>query len=190
MINKLIAIIILILSVPILILVAIFILIVDGRPVIFRQKRVGINYTFFYLYKFRTMKKETPNIATHLLVNPEQYELKSGRLLHKLSLNELPNLWNVVLGDIVFVGPRPALYNQDDLMAQRLAVGVEKLKPGITGWAQVNGRDEISMEEKVALDEEYLYNKSIWLDLKIILLTFNVVLGILPSKLIRSGRKV
>jgi O-antigen biosynthesis protein WbqP len=123
------------------------------------------------------MKKNTPNVATHLLENPESYLLRIGRLLRKLSLDELPNLFNIIKGEMVFVGPRPALYNQDDLMALRVAVGVDKLKPGITGWAQVSGRDEISIEEKVSFDREYLEQKSFWFDLKIILMTVSSVLS-------------
>ena len=123
------------------------------------------------------MKKNTPNVATHLLENPEQYVLKIGRLLRKLSLDELPNLINIVKGEMVFVGPRPALYNQDDLMALRVAAGVHKLKPGITGWAQINGRDELSLEDKVAYEKEYLERKSFLFDLKILVLTFTRVLG-------------
>ena len=146
-------------------------------PIFFKQKRVGVNYTFFNIYKFRSMKKNTPNVATHLLENPQQYLLKIASVLRKLSLDELPNLINIIKGDMVFVGPRPALYNQDDLMALRVGVGVDKLKPGITGWAQVNGRDEISIEQKVAFDREYLARKSIWFDLKIILMTVSSVLS-------------
>lgn len=149
----------------------------DGFPIFFKQKRVGINYSFFQIYKFRSMKKNTPDVATHLLPNPGQYLLRTGKLLRKLSLDELPNLLNIIKGDMVFVGPRPALYNQDDLMALRFAAGVERLKPGITGWAQINGRDEISLEEKVALEKEYLIRKSIRFDLRIIVLTFVSVLA-------------
>ena len=145
MFNRLIALLGLILLSPVFLLVAIAIIMEDGFPVIFRQKRVGLNYFFFPIFKFRSMKKGTPNVATHLLKNPEQYVLKTGGLLRKLSLDELPNLINIIRGEMVFVGPRPALYNQDDLMALRVASGVEKLKPGITGWAQINGRDEISL---------------------------------------------
>ena len=124
------------------------------------------------------MKKNTPNVATHLLINPEKYLLKIGRILRKLSLDELPNLINIIKGEMVFVGPRPALYNQDDLMALRVATGVDKLNPGITGWAQINGRDEISLEEKVALEKEYLQHKSFWFDVKIIIKTIaNVLFG-------------
>ncbi|MDC1369546.1 sugar transferase [Cyclobacteriaceae bacterium] len=158
-------------------IIALVIFIEDGSPILFTQKRVGINYTFFNIYKFRSMKKNTPNVATHLLENPESYLLRIGRLLRKLSLDELPNLFNIIKGEMVFVGPRPALYNQDDLMALRVAVGVDKLKPGITGWAQVSGRDEISIEEKVSFDREYLEQKSFWFDLKIILMTVSSVLS-------------
>ncbi len=102
------------------------------------------------------MKKNTPNVPTHLLINPQRYLLQIGNLIRKTSLDELPNLINIVKGEMVFVGPRPALYNQDDLMSLRVAKGVHKLKPGITGWAQINGRDDISIERKVQLEEEYL----------------------------------
>ena len=176
MLNRLIALILIIILSPVFFLVALAILIEDGFPVFFRQKRVGANYTFFMIYKFRTMKKNTPNVATHLLKNPKQYLLKSGGLLRKLSIDELPNLINIVKEEMVFVGPRPALYNQDDLMALRITAGVKKLKPGITGWAQINGRDEISIEEKVAYEKEYLQRKSVWFDLKIVVLTFTSVL--------------
>lgn len=175
MFNRIIALTTLIIFSPAFIFVALFILWEDGGPVFFRQKRVGINYTFFYIYKFRSMKKDTPNVATHLLQNPDQYLLKIGGLLRKLSLDELPNLINILKGEMVIVGPRPSLYNQDDLMALRIAAGVEKLKPGITGWAQINGRDEISLEAKVALEKEYIERKSFFFDLKIILLTFSSV---------------
>jgi O-antigen biosynthesis protein WbqP len=176
MLNKPFALLLLVLLSPIFILVALFIFFEDGFPVFFTQKRVGENYTFFNIYKFRSMKKDTPNVATHLLDNPAQYVLRIGGVLRKLSLDELPNLINIVKGEMVFVGPRPALYNQDDLMQLRIKAGVEKLKPGITGWAQINGRDEISLEEKVALEKEYLVRKSFWFDMKIILQTFTSVL--------------
>lgn len=176
MLNRFFAMVILIFISPIFILVALFILFEDGLPVFFTQKRVGINYTFFNIYKFRSMKKDTPNVATHLLVNPKQYVLKIGGTLRKLSLDELPNLINIVMGEMVFVGPRPALYNQNDLMQLRIKEGVEKLKPGITGWAQINGRDEISLEEKVKLEKEYMSRKSLWFDLKIVIFTFTSVL--------------
>ena len=147
MLNRMAALFILIILSPIFLIVGLLIFLQDGLPVFFKQNRVGVNYSFFYIYKFRTMKKDTPNVATHLLTNPEQYLLKIGALLRKLSLDELPNLINIIKGEMVFVGPRPALYNQDDLMALRVTAGVDKLIPGITGWAQVNGRDELSLEQ-------------------------------------------
>lgn len=178
MLNRLFALILLLILSPLFLLVAIAIFIEDGMPIFFKQKRVGINYTFFNIYKFRSMKKNTPNVATHLLVNPVKYLLKSGVLLRKLSLDELPNLINIIKGEMVFVGPRPALYNQDDLMALRVAARVDKLKPGITGWAQINGRDEISIEEKVVLEKEYLERKSFWFDMVILVKTFTSVIRV------------
>ena len=176
MFNRLFALLILIVLSPIFIFVAFAILIEDGYPFFFNQKRVGINYSFFNIYKFRSMKKNTPNVATHLLINPDQYLLKIGKLIRKTSLDELPNLINIIKGEMVFVGPRPALFNQDDLMAFRVATGVDKLKPGITGWAQINGRDDISIEKKVQLEQEYMYERSILFDLEIIIKTFANVL--------------
>lgn len=126
--NRLIAILLLLLLSPFFLIVALCIFMEDGTPIFFTQKRVGINHTFFLMYKFRSMKKNTPNVATHLLENPEQYLLKTGKIIRKLSLDELPNLFNIIKGDMVFVGPRPALYNQDDLMQMRVAAGVDKLK--------------------------------------------------------------
>ena len=172
MMNRLIAIILLIVLSPIFVLVSVLILFEDGFPIFFKQKRVGKDHTFFMMYKFRSMKKNTPNVATHLLENPEQYLLPIGKPLRKLSLDELPNLINILKGDMGFVGPRPALYNQDDLMALRKAVHVEKLLPGLTGWAQINGRDEISLEEKVTLEKEYLDRKSFTFDMEILFKTF------------------
>ena len=176
MLNRIIALFLLVILSPIFLIVGLLIFLQDGLPVFFKQKRVGVNYTFFYIYKFRTMKKDTPNVATHLLTNPEQYLLKIGALLRKLSLDELPNLINIINGEMVFVGPRPALYNQDDLMALRAAAGVDKLIPGITGWAQVNGRDELSLEQKVALEKDYLVKKSLTVDFQILIKTFTNVL--------------
>jgi O-antigen biosynthesis protein WbqP len=176
MLNRLFALIILIIFSPLFIIVGLAIFIEDGFPIFFKQNRVGVNYSFFSIYKFRSMKKNTPNVATHLLTNPDQYLLKMGKFIRKTSLDELPNLINIVKGEMVFVGPRPALYNQDDLMSYRVATGVSKLKPGITGWAQINGRDEISIPDKVKLEQDYLYRKSILLDIEIIIKTFTSVL--------------
>jgi O-antigen biosynthesis protein WbqP len=176
MLNRLFALIVLVILSPIFLVVALAIYIEDGFPFFFNQKRVGINCSFFNIYKFRSMKKNTPNVATHLLANPDQYLLKIGKLIRKTSLDELPNLINIIKGEMVFVGPRPALYNQDDLMALRVAAGVDKLKPGITGWAQINGRDDISIEKKVQLEHEYLYKKSVPFDIQILIKTFTNVL--------------
>ena len=176
MVNRLFALIVLIILSPIFLAVALAIFIEDGSPIFFKQNRVGINYTFFNIYKFRSMKKNTPNVATHLLDNPASYLLRIGGVLRKLSLDELPNLINIIKGEMVFVGPRPALYNQDDLMTLRVATGVDKLKPGITGWAQINGRDDITIEKKVQLEQEYLYKRSTLFDIEIIIKTFTNVL--------------
>ena len=176
MFNKFIALILLISLSSIVLLICFFIFIEDGFPIIFTQKRFGINSSYFKIYKFRSMKMNTPNIATHLLSNPDQYLLKIGKFIRKTSLDELPNLINILKGEMVFVGPRPALYNQDDLMILRVATGVDKLKPGITGWAQINGRDEISIEAKVALEQEYMHRKSFLFDITIIIKTFTNVL--------------
>ena len=176
MLNRLFALFLLVILSPLFLIVALVILIEDGSPVFFIQRRVGINYTFFKIYKFRSMKKNTPNAATHLLINPDQYLLKIGKFIRKTSLDELPNLINIIKGEMVFVGPRPALYNQDDLMTLRVATGVDKLKPGITGWAQINGRDDISIEKKVQLEQEYMYKRSTRFDIEIIIKTFTNVL--------------
>jgi O-antigen biosynthesis protein WbqP len=176
MLNKIFSFILIIIFSPIIIIISSIIIIEDGFPVFFTQKRVGVNYTFFKIYKFRSMKKNTPNVATHLLVKPDYYLLKIGKFIRRTSLDELPNLINIIKGEMVFVGPRPALYNQDDLMALRVAAGVDKLIPGITGWAQVNGRDELSLEQKVALDKEYLVKKSLTIDFQILIKTFTNVL--------------
>ena len=180
MFNRLFALFVLIILSPVLLVVALIIFIEDGSPIFFKQKRVGINYTFFYIYKFRSMKKNTPNVATHLLENPASYLLRIGGVLRKLSLDELPNLINIIKGEMVFVGPRPALYNQDDLMTLRVATGVDKLKPGITGWAQINGRDKLLTSQKVALDIDYMERQSLIFDLKILLMT-------LPKVFAREG---
>ena len=176
MLNKFIALFLVIFLSPVFLIIAMAIIFEDGFPVFFTQKRVGVSYSFFKIYKFRSMKKNTPNVATHLLTNPDQYLLKIGKFIRKTSLDELPNLINIVKGEMVFVGPRPALYNQDDLMEFRVATGVSKLKPGITGWAQINGRDEISIAKKVQLEQEYLYKRSFLFDVEIIIKTFTRVL--------------
>ena len=172
MLNRLLALLMLIGLSPVFFIIHILIIIDNGVPVLFTQKRVGKNYTFFNMYKFRTMKKDTPNVATHLLKDPEQYLLQTGKFIRRFSLDELPNLLNILKGEMDFVGPRPALYNQDDLMQMRVKFGIDKLKPGLTGWAQINGRDEISLEEKVALEKEYMERKSFKFDVEIFFRTF------------------
>jgi O-antigen biosynthesis protein WbqP len=162
---------------PVFVIVSIIILLEDGAPVFFKQRRVGKNNCLFWIYKFRSMKKSTPNVATHLLDDPDMYLLGIGKIIRMLSIDELPNLINIIRGEMVFVGPRPALYNQEDLIALRIKHGVDILKPGLTGWAQINGRDEIPIQKKVELDKFYLQNKSIKFDLKIIVNTFISVIS-------------
>ena len=145
-------------------------------PVLFRTQRVGKGNKLFTMYKFRTMRIDTPQVATHLLKEPDQFLTPIGKLLRRTSLDELPQFINVLSGDMALVGPRPALFNQDDLIALRTARGVHEMTPGITGWAQVNGRDELPIPEKVKLDEWYLKNRSFWLDFKIVGMTiFKVI---------------
>ena len=143
----------------------------DGFPIFFRQKRIGINNSKFTVFKFRTMKKGIPEIPTHLVNDPQRFYTRSGPLLRKLSIDELPQLINIIKGDMVFVGPRPALHNQDDLVELRTRVGIHELMPGVTGWAQVNGRDELSIPDKVKMDKYYLKNRNAMLDIKILFLT-------------------
>jgi O-antigen biosynthesis protein WbqP len=143
----------------------------DASPVLFWTDRVGKDNVIFKMAKFRTMKLNTPQVATHLMENPERYLIPGGAFLRKFSLDELPQLFNVLKGDMSFVGPRPALFNQDDLVALRTAKGIHKLVPGVTGWAQVNGRDDLPIPVKVSFDEYYLNHRSFAFDLYIIFLT-------------------
>jgi O-antigen biosynthesis protein WbqP len=170
--NKFFALIFLLFLSPAMFLIEISIAIADGFPILFHQKRVGKDNRTFEMYKFRTMIKATPNVATHLLDNPEHYLIPGGVIIRKLSLDELPNLINIIRGEMTFIGPRPALYNQYDLIEMRTKEDIHRLKPGVTGWAQVNGRDEIPLEKKVELDRYYLQHKSFSLNMKIIYLTF------------------
>lgn len=158
------------LLIPIL-LISILILIKDREYPIFFSSRVGQNNKIFLMPKFRTMCSTTPQKATHLLENPDEYLLTTGKLLRKYSLDELPQLVSILKGDMNFVGPRPALFNQIDLISLRDSRGISKLKPGVTGWAQINGRDELSIEAKVDYDEEYLKKASLIFDIYIIFLT-------------------
>ena len=141
-------------------------------PALYWSDRVGKNKTIFKMPKFRSMLTGTPAVATHLLDNPHVYLSPIGGFLRRSSLDELPQLFSVLKGDMSFVGPRPALFNQDDLIILRKEKGVDKLLPGITGWAQVNGRDELSIPDKVALDVEYLKRQSFWFDIRILWMTF------------------
>ena len=156
----------------VMVCVAIIIRFTSKGPILFWSKRVGINNTIFKMPKFRSMKIDTPEVATHLLSNPESFRSPIGGFLRRTSLDELPQLFSILKGDMSFIGPRPALYSQDDLIELRLLNGLDKIKPGLTGWAQVNGRDELSIPEKVALEVEYLKKKSFWFDLKILWMTF------------------
>lgn len=141
-------------------------------PILHWSDRVGRNNRVFKMPKFRTMRIDTPAVATHLLKDPDQWLTPLGGFLRRTSLDELPQLWSILKGDMSFVGPRPALFNQDDLIALRTQHGVHTLTPGLTGWAQVNGRDELSIPDKVKLDAEYMQRRSFWFDLYILWLTF------------------
>ena len=164
-----------ILTLPIA-LVAIAVRLTSPGPALYWSNRVGRNNQIFRMPKFRSMRVGTPAVATHLLTDPKAHLTPIGSFLRKSSLDELPQLWSILVGDMSFVGPRPALFNQDDLIALRTECGVHQLVPGLTGWAQVNGRDELPIPQKVALDAEYLKNQSLWLDIKILWLTFIKVL--------------
>jgi O-antigen biosynthesis protein WbqP len=160
-----------ILLLPIFILIALAIRITSPGPALYWSNRIGRHNRIFRMPKFRTMRMDTPAVATHLLDNPNQWLTPIGSFLRKTSLDELPQLWSILKGDMSFVGPRPALFNQDDLIALRTAHGVHALVPGLTGWAQVNGRDELPIEQKVQFDVEYLVRQSFWFDLYILWLT-------------------
>lgn len=159
-----------------LVLVAISVRFTSHGPVIYWSDRVGRNNRIFKMPKFRSMRLDAPAVATHLLKNPSQWLTPIGSFLRKSSLDELPQLWSILKGDMSFVGPRPALFNQQDLIDQRTAQGVHTLVPGLTGWAQVNGRDELPIPYKVQLDLEYLQQQSLWFDIRILWLTFIKVL--------------
>ncbi|ABL00981.1 sugar transferase [Pelobacter propionicus] len=161
-------------SIPML-LVALAVKLTSPGPVLYWSDRVGRNNAIFKMPKFRTMRTDTPAVATHLLGDPDQWLTPVGRFLRTSSLDELPQLWSILAGNMSFVGPRPALYNQDDLIALRTKKGVHMLTPGLTGWAQINGRDELPIPVKVDFDEYYLRHRSFSLDMRILLLTFSKV---------------
>ena len=160
-----------VLALPILV-VAILVRLTSSGPALYWSDRVGRRNIIFKMPKFRTMQVGTPAVATHLLSDSGQYLTPVGSFLRKSSLDELPQLWSILVGDMSFVGPRPALFNQDDLISLRTQNGVDKLAPGLTGWAQVNGRDELSIPVKVQYEVEYLQKQSFWFDMKILGLTF------------------
>ncbi|VAW34478.1 Lipid carrier : UDP-N-acetylgalactosaminyltransferase [hydrothermal vent metagenome] len=157
-------------SLPVL-LVALMVKITSKGPALYASNRIGINNSIFKMYKFRTMRINTPAVATHLMDNPEQYLTPVGQFLRKSSLDELPQLFNILKGDMSFVGPRPALFNQQDLIELRTKKGIHTLVPGLTGWAQINGRDELPIPVKVNFDEYYYKNRSLRLDMRILLMT-------------------
>jgi len=165
----------LVLALPML-LVALLVRFTSRGPVLYWSDRVGKENSIFKMPKFRTMLVDTPAVATHLLTNPDRFLTPIGKFLRKTSLDEIPQLFSILKGDMSFVGPRPALFNQDDLIGLRTEKGVHLLTPGLTGWAQINGRDELPIPVKVELDEYYLKNRSLFLDLRIVWLTFFKVL--------------
>lgn len=161
---------------PLFLIIAIAIKIDDPGPVFFSQKRVGLHKQYFQLYKFRSMKVSTPDVPTHLLEHPDQYISRVGAFLRKYSLDELPQLLNILRGDMAVIGPRPALWNQYDLIAERDKYGANDVRPGLTGWAQINGRDELTIEEKSAYDGEYVRKLSFTFDCKCFFGTIGAVL--------------
>lgn len=164
-----------VLAIPMLVIAALVRLTSPG-PALYWSRRVGRNNEIFLMPKFRSMRTDTPQLATHLLTDSDKWITPIGRLLRVTSLDEAPQLYNVFRGDMSFIGPRPALFNQDDLIALRTSCGVSQLLPGLSGWAQINGRDELSIPEKVRFDEYYLHHQSLAMDMKIMLLTIFKVL--------------
>lgn len=180
--------------IPVFLLLSIVVKVTSRGPVFFKQRRTGKDKTEFYIFKFRTMYLETPkNMPTHLLENPDKYITPVGKFLRKTSLDELPQLINIIKGEMSFVGPRPALYNQYDLIALREAEGVNGIRPGVTGWAQVNGRDELEIPEKVKFDSYYVKNQTIRFDIKIVFITLYKALfgyGVVEGKQQKQLEKV
>lgn len=169
---------------PLFLLISLIVLIDAGSPVIFRQYRVGKGNKLFYIYKFRTMRRGVRNVATAELTDSEKYITKSGRILRKTSLDELPQLVNVLIGDMSFVGPRPLIPEEKEIRALRKDYNVYSVRPGITGWAQINGRDSLTIEEKALFDKEYIDKQSILFDIKIL---FRTVLVVLKRENIAEG---
>lgn len=187
-----------VLAVPLLV-VALIIFMDDPGPVLFKQKRIGIHKSTFQCYKFRSMKMSTPHdVPTHLLENPEQYITKFGKFMRKMSIDELPQIWNILKGEMAIVGPRPALWNQEDLIAERDKYGANDVRPGLTGWAQINGRDELEIPEKARYDGEYIKQMSFGFDCKCVIGTVFSVLrhdGVVEGgtgelkKIVRDGEQ-
>jgi len=171
-------------SSPLLLIISLAIKLDSKGPVLFSQKRIGRNNKEFVLYKFRSMRTEAPNVATHLLKDSESYITSFGKFLRKSSLDELPQFINIIKGDMTFIGPRPALYNQYDLIDLRTKCGVHRLRPGVSGWAQVNGRDCLEISEKVNFDHYYLENHNLLFDIKILFFT---ALKVLKADGVREG---
>lgn len=170
---------------PLLLIIILAIKLESRGPVLFKQKRVGINKTHFNILKFRTMRVDTPkDTPTHLLENPEQYITKMGKFMRKTSLDELPQIWNIIVGHMSIIGPRPALWNQYDLIEERDKYGANDVPPGLTGWAQINGRDELPIEAKATLDGEYVEKLSFWLDVKCF---FGTVISVVGSEGVIEG---
>ena len=173
---------------PVFLVIGLWIKLDSRGPVFFRQKRIGMKKKEFYLYKFRTMRIDTPrDTPTHLLQNPKSYITNCGKFLRLTSLDELPQLYNIIRGEMSIVGPRPALWNQDDLVAERDRLKVNDVRPGLTGWAQVNGRDELPIPVKAALDGEYVRKLSLWMDVKCLFKT--VVCVIMRKNVVEGGIK-
>jgi len=172
---------------PLLLIIILIIKVGSKGPALFSQRRMGRNNKEFVLYKFRSMQTDTPNVATHLLKDSQSYITPFGKFLRKSSLDELPQFINIIMGDMTFIGPRPALYNQYDLINLRTTCGVHTLRPGVTGWAQVNGRDSLGISEKVQLDCVYLGNQNLFFDTKILFFTALKVLK--AEGILEGGRE-
>lgn len=171
---------------PFLLVLALLIKMDSKGPVLFKQKRVGRNKTFFEILKFRTMFAETPrDVPTHLLQDPNTYITRMGRFLRKTSLDELPQIWNIFVGQMSIIGPRPALWNQDDLVAERDKYGANDMTPGLTGYAQINGRDELTIAKKAELDGYYTEHLSLWLDVKIF---FGTIVSVFKGRGVVEGK--
>ncbi len=181
----------LIVLIPVFILIGIIIYVDDPGPIFFKQQRVGKNKKLFWLHKFRSMKVKTPDVPTHLLDNPEQYITKIGRIIRKLSIDELPQIFDILVGKMSIIGPRPALWNQEDLIAERDKYGANNVSPGLTGWAQINGRDELPIDVKARFDGEYIEKlnagglTAFLMDVKCF---FGTVLKVLKSEGVAEGR--